>query len=426
MVLVFVIFLILLFAGMPVAFSAGISGIFYFLQHPEMPFNQFVQLTLTQTQNVALLSIPMFITAGNLMNASGITHRLLHFAGVLTQNMRGGMAQTSVVLSTLMGGVSGSSVADAAMEARILGPNMIQSGYSRAYTAVVIGFTSLITATIPPGNNLILYGIAGEVSIGRLFMGGLAAGLLMMTMLMITVAITARIKGYKAPSGRRATVREILQALSESVWAVIFPIILLVGIRFGWFTPSEVGAFACIYALLVGVVAYREIGFKGVLKVLRDSAADVGGIMFLIACTGPFGYGIPVDRVPQALTRFVLGITDSALVVQLIIVGVLLVAGMFMEGGVIILILTPIFLPMVKSLGVDPVFFGILMSTTCLIGILTPPVGLAMYIVNGLLGVKLKDYIRESIPFMIAVILELMLLMCFPRIITFLPNLIYR
>ena len=246
MILVTIVFLIFLSIGMPVAFAIGIAGLTFFLQHPELPFSMVVQLPLSQTQNSPLLAVPLFIFAGNLMNSAGITERLIRLSTLLTGHIRGGLAQVSVVLSTLMGGVSGSATADAAMEARLLGIGMVKKGYSKGYTASVIGFTSLITATIPPGVGIIIYGTTGDVSIGQLFMAGLIVGLIMMIMLMVTVAITAKIRGYVPERPKRATIKEIATSLGETIWALMFPILLLVGLRFGLFTPSEVGAFACV------------------------------------------------------------------------------------------------------------------------------------------------------------------------------------
>lgn len=425
MLLVFIVFLLLLFLGVPVAISCGLAGIVYFLNNSNMIFNQVIQQTFSSVQSPSLLAIPMFIFAGNLMNASGITHRLLGFCGMLTRRMYGGMAQTSVLMSTFMGGISGSSVADAAMESRILGPNMLKHGYSRGYTGVVIGFTSLITSTIPPGNNLILYGTSGEVSIGKLFTAGLSSGLLMMVFLLITVSITSHRKGYMPHSDLAPTLPEILAGIVSNFWALLFPIILLVGIRLGWFTASEVGAFACVYALFCGFIAYRELGIKQLGLVLRDSVVDIAAIVFLIALTGPFGYGIAIDHIPQTLTAWMTGITTNPFVVQLIVVIVLLIMGCFMEGGAVILILTPILLPMVESVGVDPVFFGIVMATTCVIGILTPPVGLAMYIVTNILEIPLKEWVKESAPFFLAVCLFMVLILAVPDLIMWLPKLIY-
>lgn len=425
MITVFIVFIILLFLGLPVAFSIGISGSLYFFQHPEIPIMQVAQLTLSQIQSVSLLAVPLFIFAGNLMNLCGITERLLGLASIVTRHMYGGMAQTSVVLSTLMGGISGSSTADAAMESRILGPTMIKNGYSRGYTAVVIGYTSLITSTIPPGVNLIVYGTTGSVSVGRMFMAGLMSGIYMMLALMICVHITSKKRGYRPPNAKRPSFREIWLEVKTSFWALLFPVLLLVGIRTGLFTASEVGAFACIYALAVGIIVYREVTWEKMLECLRTSIMDVGGIMFMISLTGVFGYGIPVEKIPQKLTGLMLSMTDSSTLILIMILALLFLLGMLMDGGVIVLLLTPMLLPVAKAIGLDPVFFGLLMCTVCCLGILTPPVGVAMYIVCGNLKVSMPVWIKESIPFLITVVLVLGILIAFPQLVTFLPNMVY-
>jgi tripartite ATP-independent transporter DctM subunit len=425
MLLVAILFLVFLAIGMPVAFAIGIAGLTFFLQHPELPFSMVVQLPLSQTQNSPLLAVPLFIFAGNLMNSAGITERLIRLSTLLTGHIRGGLAQVSVVLSTLMGGVSGSATADAAMEARLLGIGMVKKGYSKGYTASVIGFTSLITATIPPGVGIIIYGTTGDVSIGQLFMAGLVVGLIMMVMLMGTVAITARIRGYLPERPKRATLREIATSLGETIWALAFPILLLVGLRFGLFTPSEVGAFACVYGIFVGVVVYRELSWKKFLETLRTTVGDVGAVMFIIALSGLFRYGIPFEHVPEIMTTLITGFSTNPHLVLLIIIAFLIVAGMFIEGSVCILLFTPILLPMVTALGVDPVHFGLIMCTTITMGLLTPPVGISMYAVCTILECPTSAYLREMAPFLLTVIIELAALVYLPEVVLFLPRLIF-
>jgi len=425
MVVVLIVFLVCLSIGMPVAFAIGISGTTFFLQHPELPFTMVGQLAISQTQKVPLIAIPLFIFAGNLMNATGITARLVKLSTLLTGHMKGGLAQVSVVLSTLMGGVSGSATADAAMEARILGPDMLRKGYSRGYTASVIGFTSLITATIPPGIGIIIYGTVGEVSIGRLFAAGLMVGLIMMIILMVTVRITAGIRGYTPERKTRSSLREIAGSLAETVWALVFPLLLLIGIRFGLFTPSEVGAFACVYAVLVGVFVYRELKWKNFVETVRVTIRDIGAIMFIISLSGIFGYGIPFEHVPQKLTGFITGLSGNPHVVLLVIIAFLVIVGMFMEGSVAILLLTPILLPMVEVIGIDPVHFGLIMCSVITMGLLTPPIGISMYTVCSILDCTTSSYLREFFPFLVAVLLEIVVLVYMPDVVLFIPRLLY-
>lgn len=425
MIAVFIVFLLMLLIGVPVAFAIAASGIVFFLQNPQFPFTHIAQLPLTQTQSISMLAIPLFIFAGNLMNQGGVTKRLVSLATLLTGHMSGGLAQTSVVLSTLMGGISGSATADAAMEARILGPDMLKNGYSKGFSANVLTFTSLITATIPPGVGLITYGTTGNVSIGKLFSAGIFVGLYMMIVLMLTVHFIAKRRGYKPARQKHASLKEILENLKETIWAVMFPVFLLVGIRMGFFSPSEVGAFACFYAIAVGIFVYKELTLDHFLTALKDSIYDIGAIMMIVAMTALFGYGIPVDKIPQKLTALMTGITTNPALILLLIILLLTFVGMFMEGTVVILLLTPILLPMCKSVGIDPVHLGLLMCTIVTMGVNTPPVGMSMYTVNTILGCSLQEYTKEMIPFITAILMAIGLLAFFPDIVLFLPNLFF-
>lgn len=423
--LVLVLFLFLLVLGMPVAFAVGISGVAFFLQHPELPKITMVQLPITQTQNVTLLAVPLFIFAGSLMNASGITQRMVKLSMLLAGHMRGGMAQVSVVLSTLMGGCSGSTNADAAMEARILGPEMERQGYPKAFTAVVIGYTALITSTIPPGIGMILYGTVGQVSIGRLFAAGITSGLILMVCLMVGVAIMSRLRNFKKAREKRAGIMEILGSLKETVWALIFPFVLLGSLRLGIFTPAEVGALACVYAMVIGFFVYKDLTISTFVKTLFEAVRDIGGIMLMISMSAIFGYGIPIDRVPAHMTAFVTDLTGSVFLSVALIVGILIVFGMFMDGAIVIILVTPILLPLVRSLGIDPILFGVVTTVVVTMGVLTPPFGIAMYVVSGILGVKLQDYLRESIPFVVVILIVVTLYLNMPRLILAVPNWIY-
>jgi tripartite ATP-independent transporter DctM subunit len=411
---VFLAFIIFLTFGMPIVYAIGISGALYFLQHPNLPMSILVQLPITQTQNFALLAVPLFIFSGNLLNQGGTTNRLAKFAGLITGHMRGGFGQTSVVLSTMMGGVSGSCIADAAMEARLFGGDMRKAGYSKGFAACNIAFTGLITATIPPGNALIIYGTTSGVSIGKLFAGGMIVGLFMMLVMMVTNWAISVARGYQPARKERAHFAEILSSLKECIWALLFPIILLVGIRMGMFTPSEVGAFACIYAACVGVFVYKELSWERFLVALESTVKDVGAVMFIIAFSAIFGYGVPIDKVPQHVTQFMLGISNNPHIIMLLLVLMLIIIGMFMEGATAILILTPVFMPLIMKLGIDPVHFGLVMCSVVILGNCTPPVGLSMFTVNSILDCSLSEYSKEMIPWLFGFIVAMIILVFFP------------
>jgi len=427
MLYLWITLLILVSLNMPIGFAIGISGAVYFLTTAMIPFPVTIQRVVAQTQSIAFLAVPFFIFAGNLMNRTGITKRLLGFASLLTRRMHGGLAQVNVVLSTMMGGISGSAVADASMEARVLGPSMIKRGYSKGYTAGITCLSSLITATIPPSLGLILFGFVGEVSIGRLFVAGVIPGLMMMVALMIAVSITAKKRNYDppAPDAKAPSFREILADLKDSIWALIFPVILIAGIRFGLFTASEAGAFAVVYALIIGKFVYKELTWARFKDALWDSVIDNGAIILIIALSGIFGYALSMENVTGAMGDLLTSLTTNPQIMLIIIVIFLFIAGMFVDSNVIVLLLTPIFLPMITKMGVDPVHFGIIMMTIVTMGVMTPPVGTAVYVVCDILEVPLEEYVKDSLPFFAAVLLLVIVLIFLPGVVMFLPNLVY-
>ena len=426
MLIATIVFLLLLVTGMPVAFAIGISGFTFFLQNLSLPITIPIQLAISQTQNFALLAVPMFILAGNLLNGSGITARLLDLSNVLVGHMRGSLAQVNVILSTLMGGVSGSCIADCAMETRMLGPEMIKRGYSKGYTVAVNVWTALITPVIPPGIGFILYGTLGQVSIGRLFAGGVVPGIILTIFYMVAVSIDARIKGFEAGRTGRPTLKEVTGSISHSIWALLFPFVLLFGLRGGVFTPSEIGSFAVVYAILVGSLAHRELKWREFKEVTRTTTSDVGAVMYIIALSAIFGYGIVWERIPEITATFLLGISGSDPYILLsIIMLFLMTAGMFVDGAVLILMLTPIFLPIATDVGFDPVHFGLVFVLTITVGNMTPPVGAAMYAGCTILECSVEDYVKESLSFFVATLAAILLFVLVPEITLFLPNLMF-
>lgn len=423
--IVLIVFLILLCLNVPLAFAVALSSSIYFLMTPGLSMKIAVNQITTSTQTFSLLAVPFFVLAGNLMNGTGITQRLVKFSTVCTGHLRGGLAHVNILLSTLMGGVSGSDSADAAMESRILGTQMIKRGYSKGYTCAVTAMSSLITSTIPPSIGLILYGTVGEVSIGRLFIAGLIPGILIMVSEMICASIRARQLHYEPVNMRPPTAKEVFSSMKECKWALIFPLILLVGIRMGVFTPSEAGAFAVVYAFIIGKFVYKELTWERMIDVMKNTAIDNGVIMFIIMCSGQFGYAMSYDGLPTRIAEGLLSISSNPYLIVLLILIFLFIVGCFMEATVNVLLLTPIFLPIIRSLGFDTVWFGMLMMEIVTIGGMTPPVGVTMYTTCSILKCSIEDYTKEMLPFLLSVIIVLAIMFLFPDLVLFLPNLVY-
>lgn len=424
MILIVVLFLVFLLTGMPAAFAIGLPSLLFFIQSHFIPISVAVQRIASATQSFPLLAVPFFVLAGNLMNVTGITPRLVKFSTLCTGWISGGLAHVCIVLSAIMGGVSGAAVADAAMEARILGPAMLGRGFAKGYTCSVIALGSLITATIPPSIGLILYGYVGGVSIGRLFIAGIIPGLMMTFSLMITAWLIAKRRGYKPELDKIPSWREVLKGAKDAVWAILFPVFLIVGIRGGVFTPSEAGAFCVVYALVIGLFVYREMTWKDIWDVLEQSVGDIGMIMLIIMLSSMLGYAIIFDQVPQKMSMFLVGLSSNPTVIMFLILGFLVVAGMFVESTVLVLLLTPIFVPVIRHIGFNPVHFGILMMSIVTMGSMTPPVGVAMFTVCGLLKCPTHDYAVEALPFTMTIIGVVTILVFIPKVVLFLPNLL--
>jgi TRAP-type transport system large permease protein len=417
------LFALFLLIGMPVAFALALASIPVFVLTGTMPPTVAVQKMVTATQSFPLLAVPFFILSGNLMNATGITTRLVNFARLLTGWMAGGLGQVAILLSMMMGGISGSAVADAAMEARLLGPVMInQGGYTKAGAAAVIAFGSVITATIPPSIGLILFGFINDVSIGQLFLAGVIPGILLTVILMFTAWLVAKKNGYSPDLPSLPTWKELFASFWDSIWALAFPVILIVGFRFGFFTATEAGAFLVFYALIVGFVIHRELTWESLYEAVRGTVTDIGMVMLLIMMASVLGYAVTIERGPQQITELVTSLTTQPVLILILVVILLVVSGMFLEGSANILLITPIVLPVLTHAGYDPVHMGILIVTLINLGGLTPPVGVIMFTVCGILKVKTGSFTKASIPYFIALTVFFILLVVFPQLSLLLPG----
>ena len=422
-----ILLFVLFFLNVPICFALFTSTFFYFIfintnTYPDL----ILQVFVNSAQSFPLLAIPFFIMAGAVMNYSGISSRLMGVAEVLTGHMKGGLAQVNVLLSTLMGGISGSANADAAMECKILVPEMTKRGYSKEFSAAITAASSAITPVIPPGINLIIYSLIANVSVAKMFIAGYVPGLAMCISLMITVYFIAKKRGYKPIREKRASSKEILKVLKDSFWALFLPFGIIMGMRMGFFTPTEAGGVAVFFCFLVGFFVYKKLKLHHIPVILMETVKSTGAVMIIIASAKVFGYYMTLERIPQFITNSLMDFTDNKFVLLMVINLLLLFVGMFIEGGAALVILAPLLVPAVKALGVNPLHFGVIFIVNIMIGGLTPPFGSMMFTVCSIVGVRLEGFIKEVWPFIVALLVVLFVVTYSESIALFIPNLFLK
>jgi tripartite ATP-independent transporter DctM subunit len=411
-------FFMLLLLGLPVGFVMLGASMAYFLQNPSMA-SIVAQRMSSGLESFPLLAIPLFVVAGSAMARGGIADRLYGFCDALVGHWRGGLAQIAVLNSVFMGAMSGSANADAAIV-----PAMRKLGYSNAYGSVISAASSLIAPIMPPSIALIVFGLLTDTSIGKLFMGGVVPALIIAVVLMLTVRWTATRMDLKPSRPVRASRREVLAHGRAALWALAMPVLLLFGLRGGWFTPTELGAAAAAYAFIVGTFIYRGMSLRDTFDVLRESSQTTAGVMFIIASASVFSLILSLEQVPQALIGALTSISDNKLVVLLVINVALLILGTVFEGLAIIVILGPLLLQLATTLGIDPVHLGVILVLNTAIGSLTPPVGTVMFTVCAITRCSIEDFTRAFLPFLVALLGVLLLLILVPELVTFLPSVV--
>lgn len=419
-----IIAFILYFTGIPIAFALIAAALSYFsFINVGMPPDLILQRFVSSSASFPMLAIPFFIMAGSIMNYSGISASLMKMADVLTGHLTGGLAQVNIVLSLLMGGISGSANADAAMQCKILVPEMEKRGYSRAFSTAVTAASSSVAPVIPPGIDLIIYALIAQVSVGKMFLAGYAPAIIMGLTLMVTVSIIAKKRNYAPSRAKRASLKEIFVQARKSIWALFLPFGIILGLRAGMFTPTEGGAIAVLFCTLVGIFVYKELELKHLPLILKDTIYSTSTVMFIIIAASIFGYYMTWEMIPQALSAALLSATNSKIIMLLMVNLLLLILGMFLEGGAALIILAPLLVPVVTGLGVDPVHFGAIAIVNIMIGGITPPFGSMMFTSCSITGVEISDFVKEVYPFILALIVALLVVTYVPGIVMFLPNL---
>ncbi|MFR1708261.1 MAG: TRAP transporter large permease [Clostridium sp.] len=419
-----VVMLVLLFLKVPVYISVLGGSAIYFILNPNVNPIIYAQQAITGTESISLLAIPFFVCAGIFMNYTGVTKRIMDFCEVVTGRMSGGLAQVNVLLSTLMGGLSGSNIADAAMQSKMLVPEMEKKGFSKSFSTVVTACSSMITPLIPPGIAMILYGCIANVSIGKLFISGLGVGALLCGTMMILVSIISKKRGYVPIRKEKITGKEFAKVLKPAILPLCLPIIIIGGIRMGIFTATEAGSIAIIYALLLGLF-YKEMKAKDLAVGLKETVTTTASIMLIVAAASVFSWILTKERIPQQLTEWIVTVIDSKYVFLIIVNIFLLIVGMFIEGNASMIVLVPLLAPVAAAYGINEIQFAMIYIFNNAIGAISPPMGTLMFVTCSITKCKTKEFIKEAWPFYLLLLINLLLLTYVPIFSTGLINLFY-
>lgn len=424
MTLVAIVFVLLLVLGVPIAFVILGASVLYFAINPLMA-SIVAQRMASSLESFPLLAVPFFIVAGAFMARGGIAKRLYDLADGLVGHWYGGLAQVAVLNSLFLGAMSGSANADAAIDARTIAPIMRERGYSNGYASVISAASGAISPIMPPSIGLIIYGLLTDTSIGRLFIGGIIPAFLVTVALLLTVRWTSKWRGYVPERPTRLPLRQTALRARAAIWALAMPVLLIVGLRVGWFTPTELGAIAALYAFMIGLFVYRGIRWDEIFDLLRESAHTTANVLFIVVTAAVFSMILALEQAPQQLVGALLSLSDNKYVVLVIINLLLLVLGTVLEGLALMIILVPILLEVTQTLGLDPVHFGVVLVLNTTIGSITPPVGTVLYTVCSVTKCSIEEFTVEFLPFLAALVSVLMLLTFAPPLVTFLPNLLF-
>jgi C4-dicarboxylate transporter, DctM subunit len=409
--------------GMPVAISLGLSSlltIFFFSQDSLASMS--IKLFET-SEHYTLLAIPFFVLAGNLMSTGGVARRMVNFAIAAVGHMRGGLAIASILACMLFAAVSGSSPATVVAIGSIVIAGMVKNGYTKEFAAGVICNAGTLGILIPPSIVMVVYAAVTEVSVGRLFMAGVVPGILLGLMLM--AAVWWRAGKLQLTPPPRAPLGEVLRTLRESMWGLALLGIIMGGIYGGVFTPTEAAAVAAVYALVVAVFVYRDIGFKELPHVFLESSKTTVMLMFIVANALLFAHVLTTERIPQTIAEHILAVGMEPWMFLIVVNVILLVAGAFMEPTGVILILAPILFPIASQLGIDPIHFGVIMVVNMEIGMVTPPVGLNLFVTAGVTKMTLMQVTRAALPWLAVLLVFLAMVTYIPAITLALPNAIF-
>ncbi len=410
--------------GLPVAFTLGVAAMAYFFASPHLSPTMIPLNIITGTQAESLMAIPLFMLAGGIMNTSGLTERLFRFSKSLVGHFPGGTAQVNILANLIMAGMSGSELADASGIGKVLIPTMKKEGYDSEFSAALTGAASTIGPIFPPSIPMVLIGGITGISIGKLFVGGVIPGIFMAGYLMVMVYYLAKKRNY--PRSERVPFKELVKSFIIAVPALSAPVVIIGGMVTGIFTPNEAGVVACFYAMAIAFFVYRDLDPAKVFSELVNTAIYTAKIMFIVGCAYALAWVFSREQMGIYLTKMLTAVSADPTVILLLIVCAFLIAGCFLNPSALIIIFIPLLMPVVHSVRIDPIVFGVVSTLALMIGLMTPPFGLCMYIVCDIAKISVKQLTIASIPFYFVLLLALLTMVFFPQTVTYLPNLLFN
>ena len=416
----------LLLLGIPAGYSIGMVSIVAIVINwglPSLSFGLIAQMLVYGINSFTILAIPLFILTGALMNTGGISRRIFDFADSLVGHIRGGLAHVNVLASFIFSGMSGAAAADVAGLGQIEIKAMEDAGYDKDFSCAVTGASATIGPIVPPSIPLVLYGVLACTSVTRLFIGGIIPGILMAITLMIHCSIIAKKRKY--PKGEQFRLNHLIKSFKRAFLPLLTPVIIIGGIWTGIFTPTEAAGVAALYAAVLGIFIYKEIKLKNLIFLFRNVAMTSVAILFILACAKIYNMALTRTQVPELVTNFLFSITENRLVMLLLLNLVLFIFGCFMSTAATLTLLVPLFAPLLPKFGIDLTHFGVVMVLNLMIGQLTPPFGIVLYVLMKVGNISFDKLVKALVPFYIPIFIVLVMIILFPSLVTFLPNLFF-
>ncbi|MYL32042.1 TRAP transporter large permease subunit [Pontibacillus yanchengensis] len=415
-------FALFLLLSVPIGIALGLSTLATIVYTGALPLNFLMKELVTAMDSFPIMAVPFFILAGEVMGKGGISERLFNFANALVGNKTGGFAMATIVTCMFFAAISGSGPATVAAIGGIMIPSMVRKGYDKKFATAVVAAAGSIGVIIPPSIPMVIYGVVGGASVGDMFMAGIFPGVLVGLSLMTWAYIYSKKHNYGG-TGEKTTLSNIFSTFWEAKWALIIPIIILGGIYGGYFTPTEAAVIAVVYSLIAGLFLYGELKFKHIPKLLIDSSLTTATILIIVGTATAFGRLLTIERIPDQVANMMLSVSDSQIVIMLMITVLLLIVGCFMDTLAAIIILTPILLPIATNIGYDPIHFGIIMVVNLAIGFITPPLGVNLFVGSGISGLSIEQLSKAILPFFIAMLISLAIIIFAPPVSMWLVSL---